>query len=206
MIEDLCLGQHVARVEHEIAKEVELGRGEADGTACPTHFVGALVQLEVGEAEDSVVLGLVPRAPENGMHPGDHLGEGEGLGDVVVATDGQTGQFVLEGVLGREEQHRHPDTVGAQATGHLEPVEVGQHDVEDHQVRRVLLGLGQRLAARRRLVHGEPLVTQRGGHRIDDRRLIVDDEDACFVLGLHRSYLPGVQRPTTDSWSSVTLL
>ena len=102
------------------------------------------------------------------MHPGDHLGQRERFGHVVIAAHGQAGQFVLQRVARRQEEDGHPEPVGPQPPGHLQAVEVGQHDVEDHEVRWILLGLGQRLSPGYRLVDREPLVAQRRRHRIDD--------------------------------------
>ena len=102
------------------------------------------------------------------MHPGDDFSEREGLGHVVVTTNGEPGQLVLQGVTRRQEKDGDAQTVGAQPPGHLEAVEVGQHHVEDHEVGRILLCLCQRLAAGHRLVDREPLVAQRCCHRIDD--------------------------------------
>jgi hypothetical protein len=65
------------------------------------HLVRALVELEVGEAQDALVLGLVTGAAQDGMHPGDHFHEGERLGHVVVTTDGEAGHLVLAGRLAR---------------------------------------------------------------------------------------------------------
>ena len=190
VVEDLRLGQHVARVEHEVAQQVELGRGQVDRVAAAPHLVRALVELEIGEAQDAVVLGLVAGPPQDGVHAGDHLGQGERLGHVVVAADGQAGQLVLERVAGGEEEDGHADAVGAESPGHLEPVEVGQHHVEDDEVRRVLLGLGQRLAPGHRLVDREPLVAQRRRHRIDDRGLVVNHQDPRPVVDLHLDIPP----------------
>ena len=86
--------------------------------------------------------------------------------------------------------------VGAEPPGHLEAVEVGQHHVEDDEVGRVLLGLGQGLAAGHRLVDGEPLVAQRRRHRVDDRGLVVNHQDPGSVVGLHWPYLPDAQGRT----------
>ena len=110
------------------------------------HLVGVLVELEVGEAQHAVVLGLVAGAAQDGVDPGDQLGQGEGLGDVVVPADGQARQLVLQGVAGGQEEDGDPHPVGAQAPGDLEAVEVGQHHIEDDQVRRIVLGLGQGVA------------------------------------------------------------
>ena len=95
-----------------------------------------------------------------------------------------------ERVARGQEEDGDPHAVGAQAAGHLEAVEVGQHHVEDDEVGRVLLGLGQGLAPGHGLVDGEPLVAQRRRHRIDDRGLVVDHQDPRSVVGLHLAIPP----------------
>ena len=132
-----------------------------------------------------VVLGLAADAAQDGVDPGHDLGQGEGLGHVVVAADGEAGHLVLDGVAGGEEEDRDTDAVGPQPPGDLEAVEVGQHDVEDDEVGRVLLGGGQGQAAVDRLVDAESLVAERGGHGVDDRGLVVDDQDALAAGGFH---------------------
>ena len=67
-----------------------------------------------------------------------------------------------------QEEDGDAHAVGAQAPGDLESVEIGQHHIEDDEVGRVLLGLGEGLAPGHGLVDGEPLVAQGRGHRIDD--------------------------------------
>ena len=160
------------------------------GVAAAPHLVGALVHLEVGEAEHPVVLGLVAGPAQDGVHPGDDLGQCEGLGDVVVAADGQAGQLVLQRVAGREEEDGHADPVGPQAPGHLDAVEVGQHHVEDHEVRRVAWAWASALPPGDRLVDREALVAERGRHRIDDGGLVVHHQDPRSTFVLHRMYLP----------------
>ena len=98
--------------------------------------------------------------PQQGPGPGDDLGQGEGLGDVIVAADGQSRDLVLQGVAGRQEEHRCPDPVGAQPPGDLEPVEVGEHDIEHDQVRWSLLCGDERGPARHGLFDLESLVAQ----------------------------------------------
>ena len=122
------------------------------------------------------------------MRPGDDLGERERLGHVVVAADGEAGDLVLDAVAGGEEQDGHADAVGPQASGDLEAVEVGEHHVEHDEVGRVLLGGGQRGPAGHGLADVEALVPQGGGDGVDDRCLVVDDEDlragGCGVHGV----------------------
>ena len=147
----------------------------------PRHLVGVLVELEVGEPEDALVLGLRAGPAEDGVHPGDQLDQREGLRDVVVATDGEPGDLVLKRVTGGEEEHRDPEPVVAQAPGDLEAVEVGEHDVEHDQVGRPFLGRLEGAAAVGGLLDVEPLIAQRGRDRVDDRRFVVDDQDALLA-------------------------
>ena len=72
----------------------------------------------------------------------------------------------------------------AQPPRHLEPVEVGHHDVEQHEVGTEL---GQRSLGRAAavgLARLEALVAQGGGDGVGDRRLVVDDEDPRCAGGL----------------------
>ena len=81
------------------------------------------------------------------VDPCDHLGQSERLGHVVVAADGEAGHLVLDRVAGGEEEDGALHAVRAEAAGDLEAVEVGEHDVEDDQVGRMLLCDRQGLAA-----------------------------------------------------------
>src|SRR5690349_14710436 len=49
VVEDLRLGQHPVRVQHQVTQQLELGRRELDALAGPVDLVRLLVQLQVGE-------------------------------------------------------------------------------------------------------------------------------------------------------------
>ncbi len=177
VVQDLGLGEDLTGIAEEEAQEVELGRRQLDQRPRPAHLVRALVHLEIGELQEALVAGVDARPPEQGPDAGDDLGQGEGLGDVVVPADGEPGDLVLQRVAGREEQYGRPDPVGAQPPGDLEPVEVRKHDVEDDQVGRPFLCGAQGGPARHGLLDLEALVAQRGGDGVNDRRLVVDDQN-----------------------------
>ena len=61
------------------------------------------------------------------------------------------------------------------------PVDVRQHPVEDDQVGVDTRDGGERLAAGRGLLDLESLVAQGGRDGVDDRALVVDDEDPGAV-------------------------
>ena len=76
-------------------------------------------------------------------------------------------------------EDRHAQAVGAQPPGHLEAVEVGQHHVEDHEVRTIRLDLGESGASGIGGRYLEALVAQRRRDEVGDVRLVVDNEDAA---------------------------
>ena len=51
VVEDLRLGQHPARVEQQVAQQLELGGRQRDQPAGTPHLVRLLVQLEVGKRQ-----------------------------------------------------------------------------------------------------------------------------------------------------------
>ncbi len=140
-----------------------------------------VVELEVGEREAGRAV-TVDRArpPQHGAHTRDELFEAERLRHVVVAADGQAFDLLLGRVAGGEEHDRHVVAVGAQPLHHREPVAVGEHDVEDHEVGAEHRRRLQRVGAGARDLDVEAFVPQRGGDQVGDVRLVVDDEDSCI--------------------------
>ena len=63
------------------------------------------------------------------------------------------------------------------------PVEVGEHPVEHDEVGLAALDGDERVAAVRRLVDLVALVAERRRDGVDDRRLVVDDEDPAAAAG-----------------------
>ncbi len=90
--------QHPARVAHQVAQQLELGRGQLDRVAAAGHLVAVLVQREVADDQHRVVVrrrdGAAPA--QQAAQPGDDLLEAERLGDVVVAAGGEPGDAVLD--------------------------------------------------------------------------------------------------------------
>ena len=118
----------------------------------------------------------VGRPPQHRLGAGDELVEAERLLEVVVATERQPAHLVLDRVAGGEEQHRRAIAVEAQAPAHLEPVEVGHHHVEQHQiglVRGIMSSASRPFAAVDDL---EAVVTQGGSQHRAQVVLVVDDQ------------------------------
>ena len=150
------------------------------GVVAAEDLVAALVEDEVGEAED--VAGQVAGgAAEDRLHARDDLGEAERLRDVVVAAGAERLDLVLDRVLRGEEEDRRLEAALAQPAADLDALDVGEHPVEDDQVGLDARDRGERVAAVRRLLDLVALVAERGRDGVDDRRLVVDDEDPVPV-------------------------
>src|SRR5262249_7796613 len=99
------------------------------------------------------------------------------LRDVVVRAGVETDDAVdLRGARG---QHQDGDAaLGAEPSADLEPGEPREHEVEDEGVVRLRTrSLEPRLAVRDR-VDVVTLAAKRGGERVGDRLLVLDDENA----------------------------
>ena len=74
------------------------------------------------------------REAQPDAHPGEQLGEPERLGDVVVGAGVETHDDVGLLAAGGQHDDREPFVAGAQGPAHGEAVEVGQGQVEQHEV------------------------------------------------------------------------
>jgi hypothetical protein len=78
----------------------------------------------------------------------------------------------------------------AQAAADLDPFDVRQHPVEDDEVGLEAGDGVQRLPPGLRLLDVVGLVAQRGRDRVDDRRLVVDDQDLVLAHALIVARVP----------------
>ena len=138
------------------------------------------------------------RPPKVGPDPGDELPHGERLRHVVVGADLESGYLVRLGILGGEDDDRDlrfaPDD-----PAQVEPVDVGQHEVEDDEGRRPLPEEVEAPEAvdRRQGVEALPLELVADG--ADQGFLVLHDEDGagrgrsvpgCAVGGINRHSSP----------------
>src|SRR5215218_9766799 len=82
-----------------------------------------------------------------GPYPGEKLGEGEGLGKVVVSPGVQALDAVFDLGAGREHQDGNANLGRPEPLDYLDPVEVRQHPVDHQQVEILGQGPGESRAA-----------------------------------------------------------
>src|SRR5262245_55433273 len=131
---------------------------------------------------------------------GQQLFEREGLADVVDRPLLQPLHPVLG--LGSRRQHRDRDVRGllvdAQQLQHLPAVHLRHHDVEQHQVRPLDLGLGQRLVPAARRDDVVALLAQHQLEKMQYVGLVVDDEYLLLVRQGPQGY-PGWEGSNASS-------
>ena len=168
--------QYAAGTLGQRQQQRELVGGEGAFLAVEPHGAGALVDLETAEAHR---VGLRGRAlaAQDGAQPGLQLARLEGLGEIVVGADFEADHPVHRLAARRQHQDRH---VGgrAQAAADIEPVAVGQHQVEDNRVKRLALQESLALACgaggRQTKAHPAEIVGDHPG----EAAVVVDHQDA----------------------------
>ena len=171
-----AVGHQPPAVDGQRAQELELDRGQVDLGAVDAHGVRGEVELEPVGAQHRLRDARVG-APQRGLQARDELARPERLGHVVVGARLQRADLLV--LLADRAQHedRHLRPL-AQRLRDLDPVAVGQHEVDDRRRRRVQRGRVERLLDRRRLQDLEARVAQDDLQRPQDLRLVVDDQDA----------------------------
>ena len=87
-----------------------------------------------GARPEQGAFGFALRAAHHGLHAGEELVEGEGLGHVVIAPGGEAREHVAFGVFGREEDDGYGVVEHfAEVFGKLEARHAAEHHVEQDQ-------------------------------------------------------------------------
>ena len=125
------------------------------------------------------------RAAEHGLHAGqEHLGT-ERLGDVIVGTHVQAGHNIDLFAFGgqHDDWDRLGHRVGLQLAADAQPVEAGQHEVEDDQVRRLCVDGRQGVFARGHARHLIALLQQVVADQFPDVLFILYDQNRLLKHG-----------------------
>ena len=112
------------------------------------------------------------------------LGHAEGLGHVVIGAGVKGGHLAVFQRRSRQDDHGHL-APGPDATNHLEPVEVGEAQVEHDHLRGTQGDAGEPLFGGRGHQHLMGLGRQREPQCPQEGFVVVDDQDPC-----HRQFRP----------------
>src|SRR5438477_1385955 len=129
---DQCPRHHTALMPHEVLEHRVLLRRQLDALAVARDLPAAGVQHQTIHLERRRRdrLGSSPEC----FHPRQQFLEGEGLRDVVVRAHAQRLYFEIDGVLRGEHQHGQSNAAVAQGAQDVDPRELRQTQVQNHDV------------------------------------------------------------------------
>jgi hypothetical protein len=128
VVDDRRAAEHLAPVAQEQFEPGELAGSQRDGGVPSADGSRRRVELEVARPQDGRPLARI--APQQGPQPGEQLGEGERLGQVVVGPGVEAVDAIADRVARGEHDDRHPPALVTEPAAHVEPVRRRDHRVE----------------------------------------------------------------------------
>ena len=177
-------GHDVAQIPGQRVEQPVFGLGENDLFPIQQDLLADAVECELADLLDRLLdsLGFERSPAQLCAHTCQQFGHSERFGDVVVGSPVEAAYPVS--FVGAGGQHQDRD-IGelAQLSADLEPIEVGQHDVEQHKIWGELGGLSQGCVA---IFGGDDCVAAQVQVEFDELpvvQLIVDHQDSGSLLG-----------------------
>src|SRR5690606_36011972 len=177
VLEDGGLRDGAAGVAHEVLEEGELARLEVERRAGPGRLAREEVERE-GARREAGRLGGAGAAADERLEPGQQLGEGERLGEVVVAAALEAAHAVVQGALRAEDEERRRHPAPAEVLDEREAVAPRQHEVHHGSVVGLVQGEGEGLVAVGGVVHGVAGLAEALADELGDGAVVFDDEEA----------------------------
>src|SRR5262249_37933550 len=156
-----------------------LPRGEPNGTTGPAHDAARRIELDVGIAQHHVV--RRGRAPRQRPQAREELIHGERLGEIVVGSSVETVYPVVEPIPGREHQEGSPASTRAVSAADLEPIDIGEPDIENDKIVRIDGKQSERGRTRLGPIDCPRSLTESPAEKIGQLGLVLDDQDAHLM-------------------------
>ena len=172
---------HATRMTGERGEELELGGGEVDLFALDQDLVAGDIDHQVTEVEhlDLRLIGLMG-ATEQRAHASNELTRGERLDEVVVGTELEADDAILDLALCGEHDDRH---IGGIANGAANALagKLGEHEVENDQVELMLLELLDSGLAVANAHDPIALALEVSGHRVANGLLVFNQQNLTCI-------------------------
>ena len=177
MRQDHRLRHDAAWVAHQVFEQRELARPQVEHLAAARHAPRQQIERDVVDREGRRFGGACG-APHQRLHPREQLREREGLRQVVVAAGLQAPHAIVDGPSGAEDENGRRDAAAAELVDERQAVALGQHQVDDRDVVRLIARRRQPRIALRRVVDGKPRFAQAARDEFRDTRIVFDDQRA----------------------------
>ena len=170
-------GHDLSGMAHQIFQQAELAGLEVDPLPGPLHLAGQQVHLEIADRELRLHRGRAAPA-QQGLDPRQELGEGEGLGEIVVGAGAKPAHPVVDLAQRAQEQDGGDDLGDPQGLDHVQPVDLRQHAVDDDQVELPAGGMEKPVAPAGDTIHHITVLGQAFDHIGCGRLIVFDDQNA----------------------------
>jgi hypothetical protein len=165
-------GDNGRALAHQVLKQAVLERRELQHRAAEPHRLRRRVDAEGAERQH--VSGGPQRAPQQGLEPRCQLRVFERLDQVVVGPGFQAHHFVLPAAARGEDQNGQGAAGLPQTLHDGQPIQLGQPQVNDDKIDRVLARQKQALFAVPGLVDPVPIGLQLAGQSEPQRGIVLD--------------------------------
>src|SRR5262245_12767185 len=177
LAEQKLVGEHLAGVLHQNAQKlVLLGR---QFHVLVTHLDDTSHQIDgqIAHSEDWALAVSLQLVAQRRAHPGEKLIHAKRLGDVIIGAEVE--RLNLAGLVTAAGQHhdRHALVARSNHSQQFEPLHVRQPEIEDHQIRLLLLQQLKRDAPIWRFKDIIAVRAQAHPKQLANGRLIVNDKD-----------------------------
>src|SRR5262249_2212186 len=176
LLGELFLVHHAAAAQHQHFEHAQLSRREIERLAVEHRPAPGGVEAQ-GAVRQHRPAARMPTADQR-AHACLQLGQLERLGGIVVGAQIEALDAVIQGIARSENQYRHARAAMAQPAQDLEAVELGQAQIEYHQVVFLRGEHVVRLPAFAEAVHGVIGVAQRTCEPVGQYGLVLDYEYA----------------------------
>ena len=170
---------------HEVLEKRKLLRRQFDALVASSHRVRCRVEREITGGKHRWP--LPARAAHERPQARQELVEREGFREVVVGPGVEPAHAVVDGIARGEHEDGRPSAGLADPTARLEPVDPGQHHVEDDRVVVVLRRHPRAVLTRRNHVHRVALFLQPAPDQLRHPLMVLDDQHAHALTSDRRS-------------------
>ena len=174
-VEQLGTGEYAVGTLREEVQKLNLLRGCVHVLARDDELVGLLVNDEVVKGQFAAV--VRGQTAQHSAYAGDDFAHLEGLYDVVIGTQFQTGYLVHGLALGRNHDDRHARARVTDFTDDLPAVHDRHHHVEQHHIGIFRLPLGQADRTVFRFGNVIALALEVQAQQLADVLIVLDDQD-----------------------------
>ena len=164
------------RCLHQVLKQGELSLTECGFDLIPTCFAADQIQCQMAGGE-GLTRWCWLVACQDHFHFGNQLFDKEGFRQVIVGASLKADQAVIQVPFGAQNDDGRGVAVLAQLLQQVHPIELGQHQIQQHQV---VFGLGDVFKATETIVHVLDLeagLGQTAQQKFGDFVLVLDQQD-----------------------------